>query len=81
MTNLVARLRAIRGKLKSGEYDGGDIMEAWCAASDAADEIERLQAALTTIANGIGWPWEDYGRIALLALRASDEPREPTAGS
>lgn len=46
MGDLLQRLRAIRGKLKSGEYDGADLMEAWCAAQDGADMIERLQAAL-----------------------------------
>lgn len=46
MGDLLQRLRAIRGKLKSGEYDGADLMEAWCAAQDGADMIDRLRAAL-----------------------------------
>lgn len=48
MTNeLVETLRDLRVKLKSGEYDGADLMRAWCAMAQAADEIEYLQKLLT----------------------------------
>lgn len=48
MDNLVERLRHLRIVLKSGEYDGGTLMEAWCAMAQAADELERLQNAIAT---------------------------------
>lgn len=50
--DLVKRLRNHRVILKSGDFDGGDVMRAWCAAAQAADEIERLRGALGKIAHG-----------------------------
>ena len=44
MTNLVDELRAIRTKLKSGEYNGADLMRAWCTAENAAGVLESLTA-------------------------------------
>ena len=49
MTDLIEQLRAIRPKLKSGEYDGADIMEAWCVAESAADRIAALEKAGETL--------------------------------
>lgn len=43
---LIERLRRLRTILKSGEYDGADLMRAWCAMMDAADEINCLNDAL-----------------------------------
>ena len=43
---LVERLRELRVVLKSGDYDGADLMRAWCAMMDAADRIEQLTATL-----------------------------------
>lgn len=40
-------------------------------------ENARLREALTLIANGIGWNWETYNQIALLALHATVQPSEP----
>lgn len=42
--NLVERLRDLRVTLKSGEYDGADLMQAWCAMMDAADALLALKA-------------------------------------
>ena len=36
-----AELRALRVRLKSGEYDGTDIMRAWLAIDRLLDELER----------------------------------------
>lgn len=44
--DIVERLRQLRVVLKSGEYDGADLMHAWCAMIDAADRIEELEASL-----------------------------------
>lgn len=44
MSDLVQRLRDLRIPLKSGEYDGTTIMDAWILAEQAADEIEHLKA-------------------------------------
>ena len=43
------RLRELRVRLKSGEYDGADLMAAWIACEDLANieaENERLREAL-----------------------------------
>lgn len=36
-----SRLRDLRVRLKSGEYDGADIMAAWIACDDLADMLDR----------------------------------------
>lgn len=46
MHELVKRLRDLRVPLKTGEYDGADLMQAWCAMADAADQIESLTEAV-----------------------------------
>jgi len=40
---LIEKLKDFRIILKSGDYDGGDIMGAWCAMALAADALERLK--------------------------------------
>lgn len=42
----VERLRDLRVRLKSGEYDGVDIMHAWMAISDYADLLEQQSEEL-----------------------------------
>ena len=42
---LEKRLRDLRIVLKSGEYNGADLMRAWCAMIDAADMIAELKEA------------------------------------
>jgi isoleucyl-tRNA synthetase len=37
---LVERLEASRIVLKSGDYDGADLMRAWCAMMDAVDALK-----------------------------------------
>jgi len=44
MDDIEARLRELRVILKSGDYDGADLMHAWCAMIDAADTIASLRA-------------------------------------
>jgi len=51
MSDLITRLRNIRALLKSGEYTGADLMEAWCAAESGADRIEQLERALDALVN------------------------------
>lgn len=46
MTDIVEKLRHHRVVLKSGEYDGADIMRAWCCMVEAADTIEQLRARI-----------------------------------
>jgi hypothetical protein len=41
MNEKVERLRDLRVRLKSGEYDGTDIMAAWIALEEYADLLER----------------------------------------
>jgi|GEM_PF-4556554 len=48
-TELVARLRAGRVVLKSGEYDGADLMQAWCAMTEAADTIEAMAGEIASM--------------------------------
>ena len=43
---LPERLRAHRITLKSGDYDGADLMRAWCSMMDAATAIEQLEAII-----------------------------------
>lgn len=45
---LVEALRTGRAILKTGDYDGADLMRAWCAMADAADYIERAALAQVT---------------------------------
>jgi hypothetical protein len=53
--NRVAALRHLHDKLKSGEYDGTDVMAAWIAVEDLACLLERTadepRAELATIAD------------------------------
>jgi len=41
--DIVERLKLHRVILKSGDYDGAQLMQAWCAMIDAADEIQSLR--------------------------------------
>ena len=57
---LIETLGACRIILKSGDYDGVDLMRAWCAMNQAAAilheqaaEIERLREALEPIRDNI----------------------------
>jgi hypothetical protein len=44
--NVVERLRQMRVILKSGDYDGADLMRAWCSMIDAADLLLHLKPVL-----------------------------------
>ena len=46
MSDLTKRLNELCVILKSGEYDGVDILAAWRAMSDAASRIEELEEAI-----------------------------------
>lgn len=37
----IERLRDLRVRLKSGEYDGVDVMHAWMAVKEYADLLEQ----------------------------------------
>lgn len=41
--DLITRLRNARILLKSGDYDGADLMQAWCAMADAADRLGEIE--------------------------------------
>jgi hypothetical protein len=43
VAGLVERLDQLRVILKSGDYNGADLMRAWCAMMDAKDTIVSLQ--------------------------------------
>ena len=58
MSKLIDRLREFRIILKSGEYDGADLMASWCAMSDAAKELEFLKAENAGLAAAL----RKYGR-------------------
>jgi len=55
LRELADRLRAFRRLLKSGEYDGADLMRAWCAMVDAADGLEHLLDALSAERERVAW--------------------------
>jgi len=43
------QLRALRVRLKSGEYDGVDLMKAWIAIDElieARGEIDKIESAI-----------------------------------
>lgn len=42
--DLIERLENHRIILKSGDYDGADLMRAWCTMTDAAQALRSLQA-------------------------------------
>jgi MoxR-like ATPase len=46
---LVDRLRELRAVLKSGDYDGADLMRAWCAMADAADALASRDAEMAAL--------------------------------
>lgn len=41
MNEKIEQLRNLRVRLKSGEYDGTDIMAAWIALEEYAELLER----------------------------------------
>jgi hypothetical protein len=43
MDERVEELRLLRLKLKSGDYDGVDLMRAWIALEEYADMLERMK--------------------------------------
>jgi len=53
MTDIVDQLRHHRVVLKSGEYDGADIMRAWCCMVEAADTIEQLRARIAELEDAL----------------------------
>jgi hypothetical protein len=65
-------LLALRDRLKSGKYDGGDIAQAWLAIDAlivARREIDRLRTAPAVPESAVQDVWEhgrdtgvDYGR-------------------
>ena len=69
---LPERLRAHRITLKSGDYDGADLMRAWCSMMDAATAIEQLEARIAekdaalerrdaALKNARAWVFECWG--------------------
>lgn len=75
MTDIVERLRSRCGReTMNGAYADGMWEDAW--SMEAADEIERLRAALEDIADGMGEDPHDYtaiGRYAPAIARAALE--------
>jgi len=59
MADLPERLRNMRVVLKSGDYDGADLMRAWCAMTDAADALEALTAQVAVMGEALE-PFDDF---------------------
>lgn len=45
----------LAGKLKSGEYDGSDIMAAWIALEESENNHARLVEALREVTATLAW--------------------------
>ena len=70
--DLEQRLRSLRVVLKSGDYDGGDLMRAWCCMSDAADEIQRLRAEVERLEAESARAWRERN-IACAKVKAWED--------
>lgn len=76
-------LEFLRNKLKSGEYDGADIMQAWIAIEELIelhDLQERMSDILSRTAIALRgpepeltrWSWHDLPERAAAAIAAID---------
>lgn len=77
---LAERLEEMRVILKSGEYDGADLMRAWCAMSDAAAALRESVAwgpdreEVARIVDPLAWSRVDKKRKCY-AEHITDEQR------
>ena len=76
--NLIERLKQLRAILKSGDYDGADLMRAWCAMMDAVDALEADSTRISTLTAALEEARKRFQMIADFGdpFEISQEPEE-----
>lgn len=53
----------LKVSLKSGDYDGADLMQAWCTMENQEAEIARLKSVIQQAIDNFGYRTEKFNKL------------------